>query len=166
MRIFVKSTLVLFVVMSLAFAAMAAPTNSGLVGGKAPSGDSLETEIEGGIMVAASKVVKRNNDRVVAVYLITAEDDTTIKIAAGNIYDNSGNEFNKVFRDFDNDNYPLHIFIGSNQVSERLIIGGVPTPVEIHYRCNDKYELASLFPRAMITVNGKSLTFKNVKGEK
>ena len=170
-KYFGKIMLVLAVALSLASVSQAAPTGSALVGGKAPSGnDSLEQEIEGGIKILADGVkyneVKRNVrteegffgefHSISLYYRITAPEDTTIKLEAHNMYDNLGHEFNHV----------QNVSIGGQYTQERFIVGGVPTRVEVEYRYLREYELASAFPRATLSVNGQTVTFRDVPGRR
>ncbi|MCL2009988.1 MAG: hypothetical protein FWG71_05510 [Synergistaceae bacterium] len=165
-----KAALGFVVVVLMASASLA---NSPLVGGASSDNGSLEQEIEGGISVRADSVryngvkplpaherignVWHSEYHSVSVhYSITVPEDTTIRVEAQNIYDNLGNEFNRV----------QNVVIGGQQTKERFIVAEVPTWVEVEYRCPKGYELASSFPRANLSVNGQTLNFRNVPGKK
>ena len=171
-----KALLVLVVVMLLASAAMAAQASSALVGGDRPSGngDSLTQYINGGIQVIANDIIRnifRGNHYIRLRVTVIAEEDTTIKIEAQNIYDNLGHEFSRLLTDSDEYDeritYAHGVAIGGQlyqDVNERLIVGGVPTRVLIFYVCDENYRLASSFARVSLSVNGETLIFRDVPG--
>jgi hypothetical protein len=176
--------LVMAVVMLFASTALAAPANSGLVGNVTPSrDDSLEREIEDGIIIVAEGV--RHNgkrDRIpvkdrygnsgssslfsISLHCrITVPEDTTIKVGVHNIYDNLGHEFNQDNVLDASWNYVDNVLIGGQRTKERFIVGDTPTLVEIEYICAEDYKIAPIFPRVDISVNGQTVTFRNVPGK-
>jgi len=157
-----------------ASAAMAAQPNSALVGGGGSNDEySLEREIDGGIRVVADGVrhngLRRGDVQIdgvsrryrdfqsVSIYcIVTTSEDTTIRVAPQNIYDNLGNEF-----------YNIHdVLIGGQSTRDRFIIAGVPTSVEVVYAFVQEYDLASVFSRVSLSVNGQTLIFRNIPGKK
>ena len=169
-----KVMLVLTVVMLLGSTALSASAASPLVGGGPPGGGNpLEHQIEGGIKIVADRVTYNgekplpNRELINGVwyhvyhsvsvfYRVTSIEDTTLRVEAHNVYDNLGHEFNHV----------QNVLIGGQSTRERFIVGDVPTMVEVEYRCPSGYELASVFPRAGLSVNGQSLIFREVPGRR
>ena len=166
-----KKVLLILAVVMLPLSTALPSAASPLVGGSPPGGGNpLEQQIEDGIRVLADGV--RYNGvmpgaRIDGVwygqyysisifYSVTAPEDTTIRVEAHNIYDNLGHEFNHV----------INVMIGGQNTRERFIVGDVPTTVEVEYLLLQEYDLASVFPRANFSVNGQSLTFRDVPGRR
>ncbi|MDR2528018.1 MAG: hypothetical protein LBD04_03230 [Synergistaceae bacterium] len=157
---FKKAALVLAVVafvMTATSVALAAPAGSRLVGGKASGGDeSLERELEGGIKIVVHPITFGDAHLWVRC-TITMEED--VKIAAGGtiLYDDRGNEFNRL----------NSIYIGNQNVQERMVVAGVPTVISLgYYLGSNSHEVASTYPRVGIIINGTTVNFRNVPGKK
>ena len=157
-----KAALVFTVLVLLSSAAIATASplvgGSPLIGGGPGGADTgLQRVLEGGIIVACNNVT-RDSDGVYVVYLVTSEDDAVISVSEiGDLFNNRGNRLRSPGLE--------GVSIGGELLSEREIIGGIPTRITTRYDAPPSYELAESYARVTITVNGHLLTFRDIPGQ-
>jgi hypothetical protein len=156
-KAFKNAALVWVLVILSVSAVMAAPANSALVGGKSSSeGALLEHELEGGLKIVVGGVKKYSNyNGIFLVFTVVTEEDITLKVKGDSIYDNEGREFKRV----------NETWIGHEKTSERFVIAGVPTLVEVYFYYGNNVKLASTYPRVNFSVNGQALKLRDVPGK-
>ena len=55
-------------------------------------------------------------------------------------------------------------WIGDTAGNSREIIAGVPTKVMLRYDVNSDYKITKTYPKVVLTINNKTIEFRNVPG--
>lgn len=118
--------------------------------------DLPSKSIEGGITVQL-KSITQEKDALYVTYIVVSQNDTTIRVSSGEspIFDSAGN---KIIT------YGHLIWIGDTHTWSREIIAGVPTKVVIGYPVNRDYKMTKTYPKVVLTINNKTIEFRNVPG--
>lgn len=155
------SIVLLLVCMFFALAGTAqAQEKSGVFGpgGTSANEGPFEFEFDGGVKVVFQEIKESSNSKsyFFVAFTVTSPEDIVFKISKANCiaYDNVGNEFN-----YDG------MWIGNKDVSERLIIGGVPTRFGFQFYKSNK-ALAEIYSRIDVNIMGKVVTMRNIPSTK
>lgn len=118
--------------------------------------DLPSKSIEGGITVQF-KSITQEKDRLYVTYVVVSQNDTKIKVDASGspIFDSAGN---KMTTDSG------WVRVGDTGTTSREIIAGVPTKVVLRYGVDSDYKITKTYPKVVLTINNKTVEFRNVPG--
>ena len=162
-RFFAKKMSVALLLVSLFFSLagmLQAQEKSGVFGSGGTSANEgpFEFEFDGGVKVVFQEIKENSNSKsyFFVEFTVTSPEDIVFKISKANCiaYDSVGNEFN-----YDG------MWIGNKDVSERLIIGGVPTRFGFQFYKSNK-ALAEIYSRIDVNIMEKVITMRNVPSTK
>ena len=119
--------------------------------------DLPSKSIEGGITVQFKSIIQEST-RLYVTYVVVSQNDTKIEIKPDGyspIFDSAGNKMA----------YGASgPWIGDTAGNSREIIAGVPTKVMLRYDVNSDYKITKTYPKVVLTINNKTIEFRNVPG--
>ncbi|MDI9388654.1 MAG: hypothetical protein QM441_05410 [Synergistota bacterium] len=147
-------------IVALAWLGTAWAQDTGVFGsGGSGTGDGpFEFDFDGGVKVVFQELKEGGSSNYYfnVIFTVTSPEDMLFKISKANCiaYDNRGNEYN-----YDD------LWIGNKDISERLIIGGVPTQFGFWFR-KGSHTLADVYSRIDVNILDKVVTLRNVPSTK
>ncbi|GHV47631.1 hypothetical protein FACS1894204_11240 [Synergistales bacterium] len=155
-NIFRKTLLILLAVVMLTSSAYAAPSSSSLMrGGRNSAETSLERSLESGITITCDGLTLKDNYIYIG-YTVLSEEDAVVKVEElTDLFDDRGDRLKAPAAN-------MGVYIGGEQVTEREVIGSVPTSVIVRYPAETGYTLAETYTRVSLSVNGEKLTFRGI----